>query len=124
MTGSNKLSTQNREKTEQLYLRPGFVERQTSALEQDLLGWYLRGPPLMMRATKPKQCLRKGEVEETSPSQGEISFVQKARWIISPWQHEEDSLRGTHFPRDRKTEVYQPAPSKLLSSSRAYSRWL
>lgn len=78
----------------------------------------------MMRAIKPKQCLRKGGVEEESPSQGEISFVQRATCIISPQQHEEDSLRGTLFPRGRKTQVYQQAPSKLLSSARACSKCL
>ena len=58
----------------------------------------------MMKAMKRKQCLRKGGVEEKSPSQGEITWVQRARWTTSPQQHEEGSLRGTPFPRGRKAE--------------------
>lgn len=74
----------------------------------------------MMRAMDPKQCLRNGGVEEKSPCQGEISWVQRT---TSPQLHEEGSLRGTPFPRVRKPEEgYEQAPSKLLSSARASSK--
>lgn len=95
---------------------PWFVEHQASSVEQDLPGQYLRGPSWMTRAMKPKQCLRKGGVEEKPPSQGEMSWVQRARWTTSPQLREEGSLRGMSFPRGRRTEEgYKRAPSKLLS---------
>lgn len=42
----------------------------------------------------PKKCLRKVGVEEKSPSQGEISWLQRDRWTMSPQQHEEAASEG------------------------------
>jgi len=116
---------------------PQFVEHQTSSVQQDLPGQYVRGPSLIMRAMKPKQCLKKAGVEENSPAQGEISWAQRARWITSPQQHKEGSLIGTLSPggeRQRKGRIKLQAsycPQQELAANgyrnpsfKPYFEWL
>lgn len=77
MTGSKKLSRQNRQKTEQLCL--SLVCRVQNLLcRAGLTGTVFEKSSLMMRTMKPKQCLRK------EGSERELSFLGRKMWSTEP----------------------------------------
>lgn len=97
MTGSKKLSRQNRQKTEQLCLSL-VCRHKTSSVGWDLLGQCLRGPLRWQEQWNLSDAWERGGVKERFPSLEGISWVHRARWITSPQQHQEGSLRETWCP--------------------------
>lgn len=101
MTGSKKLSRQNRQKTEQLCLSL-VCRHKTSSVGWDLLGQCLRVPLWWQEQWNLSDAWERRGVKESFPSLGGISWVHRARWITSPQQHQEGSLRETWCPHGWK----------------------
>lgn len=113
MTGSKKLSRQNRQKTEQLCF--SLVCRVQNLLcRVGLAGTVFERSSLMMRIMKPKQCLRKERSERG------LSFL--GRNILGPEsqvEHKSSAASGRQLKRDLIPQGWKKRGGVQVSSKQA-----